>query len=665
MSSEAAQINHAPDKAEAQDSRAHRARWTVLSVALALCLFLLVIRSYIIGFDWYSLLEPRSEVPKMFIGAFYDFVFVGGLTAAWLLLLALCRRHPRLLTWLCGLFILLALMTLLICMVNVPVVKTLGTPFNFPWLHYSGFLKSRDARQAMAAAFTLKTVAALLMACGGMLLIAFFIYAIARLIVPRFVTTKTLALLLVPLLCEYYIGAHWYLHERQWRYWKTANPITAFIESYFVSGNSVALFTMKTPIGPDDVLTVVERRETATLAPLPGATEPIRNVVLLVLESVPVQYLDIYGGRYGVTPELTKARAHSVIFSNIYAHAPATNYSMVSLLCSAYPWVSYMAVTEVHPDVQLPSLSGELKKQGYSNAFFYSSDVTFQGSDRFLSHRQFDLVEDYQTRKCNRASFSSKWSFLNGSDDACTVESLLDWTAAQKDKPWFGMLWTMQTHYPYFVAGAEQPYGQEETFNRYLNALHHADESLGQLLKTLEERGLSRSTLVVVVGDHGEAFRQHGQTSHGTRLYEENVHIPLILINPQLFHGETYSSIGGLLDVAPTIMHALGRPLPDEWQGRSMFSPNRHNRTYFFAPWSEYLFGYRDGDFKFLYNATTGAHELYDLSNDPAERNNVASQFPDRVREGEQRLAAWVQNQNKFMDAEFAKGQQGGILAQK
>jgi hypothetical protein len=157
-----------------------------------------------------------------------------------------------------------------------------------------------------------------------------------------------------------------------------------------------------------------------------------------------------------------------------------------------------------------------------------------------------------------------------------------------------------------------------------------------------------KDTLVVVVGDHGEAFGRHGQSGHASMVYEENVHVPFVLINPRLFKGETFDAVGGVVDVAPTVLDLMALPAPPRWQGRSLFDPGRGGRTYFFAPWSDYLFGMREGNLKTIYNATTGSHELYDLSADPRETKNLAADMPDVVAGAQRRLAAWVQYQGKL-----------------
>jgi lipoteichoic acid synthase len=174
------------------------------------------------------------------------------------------------------------------------------------------------------------------------------------------------------------------------------------------------------------------------------------------------------------------------------------------------------------------------------------------------------------------------------------------------------------------------------------------NRALGKLLAALERQRVLDSTLVVVIGDHGETFGQHRHYVHGVDLYDEEIHVPLMLINPRFFHGETDATLGGLIDVAPTILDILGVPPPVSWQGRSLFDGDRSGRVYLFTPRSRVLFGYRDEFRKFIYDAGTNMTEMYDLQSDPRESVNIAGGSPGIAALARQRLATWVQYQQGF-----------------
>ena len=143
-------------------------------------------------------------------------------------------------------------------------------------------------------------------------------------------------------------------------------------------------------------------------------------------------------------------------------------------------------------------------------------------------------------------------------------------------------------------------------------------------------------------------FGQHDQRGHGD-IYEPSLHVPLIFLNPTLFHGERVSAVGGLLDVGPTVLEILGISPPAAWQGRSLFRTDRSGRVYFFAPFGDHLFGFREGDLKAILNATEDRVELYDLLRDPAETRNLKDTRPRDAALARQRIAAWVQYQDRMM----------------
>jgi len=627
----------------------------VVALAAALWLCMIPLRAMVIGYIPPQRLDlpPLSQIPKLLLSSVYDFEFVAILMLTIMAALMIFGRWRFARGLIFFGFALIAIVSIVWCRANVRIVPMLGSPFNYQWFYYSDFFRGLDAQQAIQDVLQDKVFGVpreLLYAVGSagmMIALAMAIGFVWRRIVPRVVTGRPLIFVIVPLACAYIALGHWHVTKSQWSSVKLQNPVIFFAESLIHAHNAPQLLTMHTEIGTEDFRTVDDRpRSFPSNTTGAGA---IRNIVLFVMESVPAEYIGAYGSKFPVTPELDKYRDRAAVFRNIYAHAPSTNMSMLSMLFAVYPMLSYSSITEEDPHVPLPSLSNELHQRGWRTGFFYGADLSYQKAGEFLKTRGFDFIEDGGQRRCDQKFESKEWAFLSGSDDNCTVESILQWIQHKPDQPFFAMAWTMMTHFPYFTHGEPSQYGVKDSYQaKYLNAVRCSDESLGKLLRALEERKLLDSTLVIVVGDHGEAFQQHGTYGHGSAIYEENLHVPLILINPKLFHGETYETIGGLSDVAPTVMDMLRLPMPGQWQGRSLWAPDRTGRVYFFAPWSELLFGYREGTRKLIFNATRNSFEVYDLSKDATETNNLASSSTDFVNEGQRRLAAWAQYQAKF-----------------
>jgi arylsulfatase A-like enzyme len=386
-------------------------------------------------------------------------------------------------------------------------------------------------------------------------------------------------------------------------------------------------------------------------ARLAGAKLPRRpkNVILIVLESTSTRYLGIYGSSYATTPRLqTEAAAgNCLVVDNCYAHVGMTASSLVALTASNYPGISFRQETIERPDRPGTTLPQLLRPLGYRSAFLTSADLRYASMDRYLVGRGFDDVRDFR-------KLGGPHTFSWGTEDRFLFDGLRAWIGQDPARPFFAVAWTAQTHHPYaatagatpvdFFEKSPPPPREREPLNRYLNLLREADTHLGDLFDWLGAQGLSEDTLVAITGDHGEAFGDpHDTFAHGMHLYEENVHVPLVLWWPGQFKAApNVSTPVGHVDLTPTLADLLGVAAAPSWQGRSLFDPQRPPRAYFFAADHDYLLGVREDDWKYVYNATTGFEELYDLREDRNEQTNLAPKNSERSRRLRQRLAAWL-----------------------
>lgn len=380
------------------------------------------------------------------------------------------------------------------------------------------------------------------------------------------------------------------------------------------------------------------------LAPL--ASPRPRNVLVVVLESTGAKYLGLYGSPYPTTPRLETEAAHALVHDAFYAHVGLTANSLVALGISVHPYMTWREYTQDYPAFPGETLANVLGPRGYRTAFLTSQFLDYVGLQEFLANRGFDEVRDW--RRLTDAPPIGSW----GGDDAVLVEKTLEWIDREPGRPFFGLLWTQLSHHPYdpspqqpvvdFLAGKPEPPDAWD-LNRYLNTVSEVDRQLGRLFDGLRARGLADDTLVVVTGDHGECFGDpHPTWGHGFRLWDESVRVPLVLWSPRLFPaGGRSTTVGGHVDLSPTVLDLLGLPAPAAWEGRSLLAKDRPPRAYFYAANDEYLLGVREGSFKYVYNATRGREQLFDLSKDPDEQANVAARFPEKCRVLRQRLAAW------------------------
>ena len=434
------------------------------------------------------------------------------------------------------------------------------------------------------------------------------------------------------------------------------SPHAALVWSYAREWLGLASAEQFTESYPKEFLLDFEPPPARPLSSSRFASQPRpKNVILVVLESTAAKYLGAFGSKYDTTPNLVRESQHALLYDAFYCHAGLTANSNAALTLSIYPYMTWREYTVEYPDMPGESLANVLKKHDYRTAFIHSGDLAFVNQRAFLTGRGFDTMWDW--RDLGAPLFTS-WA----THDRALMDGVLKWLDEDKRKPFFAKMWTHMSHHPYdpmtdepfvdFFAGGPLPVDDYD-LGRYLNTLHFVDAQLGRLFDGLRERGLADDTLVVITGDHGEAFGDpHGAWGHGSRVYDECSRVPMMVWNPKLFaEGGRLATVGGHVDVNPTIADVLGVPASPSWRGRSLFDANRTGRAYFYAANDDYLLGVREGQWKYVYNATRGADELYDMVADPEEKRNVAKQHPDLCQTLRQRLAAWRDDTGRHLAA--------------
>jgi lipoteichoic acid synthase len=435
-----------------------------------------------------------------------------------------------------------------------------------------------------------------------------------------------------------------------------SNPHWAILASYAAELLGRPAERLDVPFGP------AELEDFARPASARASTRerPPRNLILVVLESTGSRYLGLYGSAYATTPRLEHEAAHALVFDNFYSHAGLTANSMASLMLSLYPYMTWREYTIEYPDYPGATLADVLRPKGYRTAFIHSGDLEYARQDHFLRNRGFDVL--WGRRDLGPGPELSSW----GTEDRLLVDATLRWLDQDRQRPFFAMAWTSQSHHPYepgpgapavdFFAGRPRP-PDDYDLGRYLNTLVEVDRQLGRLFDGLRERGLDDDTLVVVTGDHGEAFGDpHEAWGHGSRLWEENVRVPLVIWSPRLFGaGARSATIGGHVDLNPTVADLMGLLPAPSWEGRSLLDSERPPRAYFYAARDQYLLGVRENDWKYVYDATRGRDTLYDLASDRDETRNLAAAHPDVCERLRSRLAAWREHAARRLAAARAE----------
>jgi len=384
------------------------------------------------------------------------------------------------------------------------------------------------------------------------------------------------------------------------------------------------------------------------------------NIVLIVADTFRADRLGVYGNPKGLTPFLDELAARGTVFTHAYAASSWTCPSVASLLTSRYP--SQHRVSDY--DSKLPdgetTLAESLAEKryvagGFSANFRLSGPLGYgQG---FTGWFPFVMHGKITTQRLGRKSLS--WI------DAA-------WNRRAR-RPLFLYYQLMETHAPYDPAGeAHAPdhataalrrrlcpncadVARTAALNERLTAIHwdlltnddvarlealydvevaSLDARLRELFAGLARQGVLDKAIVVFTADHGEEFREHGMLGHGTSLFNELIHVPLIVVTPGQRTGRVVADNVSLLDVAPTLLELVGIPPARAEEGRSLvpllggasipadvvaelppvlaspFDVGRHRLAFM------------RGTLKLIIPRKTRAHDrpvVYDLAHDPGE----------------------------------------------
>jgi arylsulfatase A-like enzyme/thioredoxin-like negative regulator of GroEL len=362
------------------------------------------------------------------------------------------------------------------------------------------------------------------------------------------------------------------------------------------------------------------------------------NIILITLDTTRADRMGFLGSKRGLTPNLDAMARQGFAFSRAYAHVPITTASHTTILTGTYPQFNRVNDFGIPLSARLPYLPDLLHAQGYHTGAFVGSlildplDGTAPGFDRGFDvydagfHMRRPGVDRYKTVERRAGD---------------VVNHALSWLSQLQNGPFFLCVHLYDAHDPYdppapFKARfASQPYDGE---------IAYADSAVGKLIDEIRKHGLYDETLIAVMADHGESLGAHGESTHGIFLYDETLHVPLLIKLPaSRAGGKRVDARVRLVDVAPTILQEAGLAVPKEMQGESLSALMRakpaadahqsaaaeeERPAYAETDYPHRAFGWsslralRTG--KYLYIRAPD-RELYNQTTDPEETHNLAA----------------------------------------
>jgi arylsulfatase A-like enzyme/Flp pilus assembly protein TadD len=364
------------------------------------------------------------------------------------------------------------------------------------------------------------------------------------------------------------------------------------------------------------------------LAVLPSfaaaANQP--NVILITLDTVRADRMGFLGSKHGLTPQLDALASHSVVFEHAYSQAPITPVSHATILTGTFPQYHGIRNFGDRLPPSVPLLPDILHAQGYHTGAFVGS-IILDPKNGFASgfERGFDVYDAgfhrQKTGERREASMQRRGEV--------TLGHVLEWLGQQQGKPFFLWFHLWDAHDPY---NPPEPFRSRFPSAPYNGSIAYLDATVGKLLDYLRNQGLYDNALIAVAADHGESLGDHGELTHSIFLYDATIHVPLLLKLPGNRPGDqrVHAAVS-LVDLAPTVLEALGQTPPPAMQGRSLLpligNPHPGDRPSFATgDHSERSFGWsplvslRVGNQLFV---RAPLPELYDLASDPGAKINL------------------------------------------
>jgi len=364
------------------------------------------------------------------------------------------------------------------------------------------------------------------------------------------------------------------------------------------------------------------------------------NIILITLDTTRADRMGFLGFHRGLTPNLDALARQSVVFTRAYAQVPLTTPSHAALLTGTYPQFNHLEDLGAPLAKDLPYLPDLLRQHGYHTAAFlgayiFDTSATAPGFDR-----GFDLYDaNFHQRKPGEDRYKS---IERRAEDV--ANRALVWLSLLKQRPFFIWLHFYDAHDPY---DPPEPFKTRYSYAPYDGEIAYTDAVVGSFVEVLQRHGLYQNSVIAIAADHGEAFGEHGEERHGMFLYDETIHVPLLLKLPAGRHeGKRIEERVALANLAPSLLQAAGVAIPATMQAQSLFPlidapqtntaksrADEKGKTTQTPIYSESNYAHRHFGWSELHSWRTGKYlyvqapkrELYDQSSDPGAVRNLAA----------------------------------------
>ncbi|MBU0637346.1 MAG: sulfatase [Planctomycetes bacterium] len=382
------------------------------------------------------------------------------------------------------------------------------------------------------------------------------------------------------------------------------------------------------------------------------------NVLVIVVDTLRADKLGCHGNVLGLTPNIDTLAAQSVRFERAYSHAPWTLPAFASLFSSLHP-PQHGAGGQLPDFRQLPDSVRTIAECFHDAGFATAAVINVD----FLCEN-FGMTQGFAD-----VDFKAFPNNVNVRSATDTTAAAVAWLQERNRRPFFLLVHYFDPHLVYappaeyrrkyaapqdredssWVFGtrrqiAEYRMGRvrfdEATIRRaeqlYDGEVAYTDHEVGRLLAALRAQNLADKTVTVFTADHGEEFMDHGGFEHGHTLFQELVHVPLLIRFPQRLRPQTIAAAVGHIDVAPTLCALTGVTADPAFVGHSLLPlmegsvADRRPLAFEGNFWGPPFRGWLQGGYKLI--AGPQGVQLFNLVSDPGEQHDLSGERAEQIR---------------------------------
>jgi arylsulfatase A-like enzyme len=346
------------------------------------------------------------------------------------------------------------------------------------------------------------------------------------------------------------------------------------------------------------------------------------NVIFFIMESVGTRYIfDTNNGNRMPMPFLHKISQEGWYLKRHFTTSNVSTKAVFSLFSGRYDFFN-RETFGTQPDVEVPSIYNWLG-EGYDRFLVTPSSISWYFPTEFVKSNGPREIHSYENLKFKiKEEFHSLGHYI-ARDEIQTIDFFIQRLSKARE-PFLGTYISFAAHFPYFDYGEDYRVMEDgRLIGRYYNNLNLLDHMIKRIVDHLREKGLMERTILVIVGDHGQAFGQHHPNNfmHYRYSYNENLETPAFFYQPALFKPRVFGFPTSHVDLLPTLLDVMRIPYASTaFDGGSLFGRKSIRKPIYFYGHEESISSLDNHFIKVQYSLKKKNCWAFDLRSDPEEK---------------------------------------------